>query len=400
MNRTSPANATKAVAWSRLITLLLGEGVLFGLFLILGSDPTRRVDFAHFSTWINQVSPSQAIVAFALLVGVVGAFWLFASTLLYLAARLMHLSRVSDGLGILTLPAVRRMVDGALAVSIAGTTLFGAGRMAMAAPVTHEASVVSIQANRAAPQRLNAYDFDLTKVFRATSDVPEPAGDGEQSGPAEDAVVRPSTPDANAAQDNAGVAPGAQSESPDSASEVPQPAGDAEVPADQTPTTTTAPGPATDVPDPAGNEAMPRPEVAPEVAPQAAPQVAPEAAPEASSGNNAVSRQAAPSPADDSTATPPGVSDDGTQAPAAPTTPDTPVVAGESAQVGSYTVEPGDNFWVIAQRQVEAKLGRAPSNEEVRAYWMVLIEANRGNFRSGNPNLIFPGEQFVLPPVG
>ena len=65
----------------------------------------------------------------------------------------------------------------------------------------------------------------------------------------------------------------------------------------------------------------------------------------------------------------------------------------------SYTVQSGDNFWTIAANQVQAKLGHAPTNEEVRAYWVVLIEANQANISSGNPNLIFPGETFTLPPV-
>ncbi len=32
-------------------------------------------------------------------------------------------------------------------------------------------------------------------------------------------------------------------------------------------------------------------------------------------------------------------------------------------------------------------------------YWVVVIEANRSRVRSGDPDLIYPGEVIVLPPV-
>jgi len=97
-----------------------------------------------------------------------------------------------------------------------------------------------------------------------------------------------------------------------------------------------------------------------------------------------------PAPADDPTTTP---------TPGAPSVPE-PTVSGTSVSAAqSYTVQSGDNFWTIAANQVQGKLGRTPTNEEVRAYWVVLIEANQANISSGNPNLIFPGETFTLPPV-
>jgi hypothetical protein len=34
---------------------------------------------------------------------------------------------------------------------------------------------------------------------------------------------------------------------------------------------------------------------------------------------------------------------------------------------------------------------------EVHGYWTRVLDANRGALRSGNPDLIFPGESVVLP---
>jgi nucleoid-associated protein YgaU len=41
----------------------------------------------------------------------------------------------------------------------------------------------------------------------------------------------------------------------------------------------------------------------------------------------------------------------------------------------------------------------APTNREVAEYWRKVIDANRDRLRSGDPNLIYPGEEIILPPL-
>jgi nucleoid-associated protein YgaU len=62
----------------------------------------------------------------------------------------------------------------------------------------------------------------------------------------------------------------------------------------------------------------------------------------------------------------------------------------------------GDNLWAIArERLAAARSGGSgePTNREVAEYWMRVVEANRGRLRSGDPDLIYPGEEVILPPV-
>ncbi len=66
--------------------------------------------------------------------------------------------------------------------------------------------------------------------------------------------------------------------------------------------------------------------------------------------------------------------------------------ASPSAPAATHVVAPGDNFWRIAETHVG-------ENGDVGSYWRELIAANRERLRSGDPDLIFPGEVFVLPPV-
>lgn len=66
----------------------------------------------------------------------------------------------------------------------------------------------------------------------------------------------------------------------------------------------------------------------------------------------------------------------------------------------TYVVEPGDNLWTIAERQVVRMTGTSEAEvaaEQVLRYWVRLQEANRDRLRSGNPDLIFAGEELVLP---
>lgn len=65
-----------------------------------------------------------------------------------------------------------------------------------------------------------------------------------------------------------------------------------------------------------------------------------------------------------------------------------------------YRVEDGDNFWLIAERHMTEQLGRAATDADVQRYWLRLIDANRSRLATADPNLIYPGQHFVLPEVG
>ena len=80
--------------------------------------------------------------------------------------------------------------------------------------------------------------------------------------------------------------------------------------------------------------------------------------------------------------------------PATGSTPDRPPAA-------SWSVEPGECFWSIAEAVLVRAGGRPPSNQEVVRYWLRLIEANRATLADpANPDLVFPGQVFTIPPPG
>jgi nucleoid-associated protein YgaU len=58
-----------------------------------------------------------------------------------------------------------------------------------------------------------------------------------------------------------------------------------------------------------------------------------------------------------------------------------------------HVVAAGESLWTIAAARV------APG-ADVAPYWARVVDANRQSLRSGNPNLIYPGEVVELPNAG
>ena len=75
---------------------------------------------------------------------------------------------------------------------------------------------------------------------------------------------------------------------------------------------------------------------------------------------------------------------------------------GGAEQASSHRVVPGDNLWTIARDHLAEIRGRPAaelSDREIAVYWLKVIKANRARLKSGEPDLIYPGERTVLPPV-
>jgi hypothetical protein len=79
---------------------------------------------------------------------------------------------------------------------------------------------------------------------------------------------------------------------------------------------------------------------------------------------------------------------------AAPVEPPTPVRR-------TWVVAPGGSFWATAEAELAATLGRTPTDAEVAPFWTALVEHNRSRLADPtNPDLIFAGQTFELPPPG
>lgn len=74
--------------------------------------------------------------------------------------------------------------------------------------------------------------------------------------------------------------------------------------------------------------------------------------------------------------------------------------ANNSGEVDLVVVEDGDSFWTIAATTLTDTWGRIPTDAETADYWRQLVEANRHRLEPPyDPDLIYPGQTFQLPPI-
>jgi len=87
--------------------------------------------------------------------------------------------------------------------------------------------------------------------------------------------------------------------------------------------------------------------------------------------------------------------------PAAPVRPPRPPAVPTldvTADAPTWRVARGQCFWTIAEAVVSARRGRPVLDREIVPYWRLLIAANRSRLRDpANPDLIFPGQVFIVP---
>jgi hypothetical protein len=77
----------------------------------------------------------------------------------------------------------------------------------------------------------------------------------------------------------------------------------------------------------------------------------------------------------------------------------TPVVEDTATAERSptYTVRKGDSLWSIASGRLNESLD-TPNRAELARYWRSVVALNAARLRSGDPDLIFPGEVIEFPP--
>ncbi len=66
----------------------------------------------------------------------------------------------------------------------------------------------------------------------------------------------------------------------------------------------------------------------------------------------------------------------------------------------TWTVKPGDNLWLVAESTLSTARDGQVEDGELVSYWRAVVDVNRSSLRDhNNPDLIFPGQVLILPPV-
>lgn len=62
---------------------------------------------------------------------------------------------------------------------------------------------------------------------------------------------------------------------------------------------------------------------------------------------------------------------------------------------GTVVVQAGDHLWKISARHLDEQAGES----EIAPYWRRVVDVNTPRLRSGDPDLIYPGEIVQLPAI-
>jgi hypothetical protein len=352
----------------------------------LGRLPAMQIPWDRPLPWLLDSPVQDVLGSLARMVGLVMAYWLLVSTLLYLLASLSHLPAAVRAVRWLTLPLVRRVAEHAVAVTLA-TSMVGGGTLASAGPAgaaPSRADGVGPPGHRgpvaAAPAPAPARRWAAT-ALGAGRDAAQPtsstAGQEEPSPPryrptlagkepttAAPTTTQPATTDTDGSSPQGGAAGQATSTTlrPPAYTFRPPPTPRPPPTTSPRPTTTTTTTPTTTTTRP-----PPTPRPPPTTSPRP------------------------------TTTTPPTPT-----APAPTPPPEGGPAPGGGEQAASHRVVEGDNLWTIARDHLAAVRNRSAadlSDREIGAYWVTVVEENEGRLRSGDPDLIYPGEEVTLPPV-
>ena len=180
---TAGRSAPLRRAGSLLGLLALELGAVLALHW-LGRFPGLRIRWDEPVPWVLSSPVQEVIGALLRTVGLVMAYWLLASTVLYLLASLTRLPSAVRAVAWATLPLARRVADHAVAVTLA-TSMVGGGTLGVAGP-----ALAADRGGAGPPARKPVAAAQATgssgqqEQPPSTPYVPEPAGQVPTSGSA------------------------------------------------------------------------------------------------------------------------------------------------------------------------------------------------------------------------
>ncbi len=403
--------------------LLLWCGLLatgLALFHAVGDGPLAPPppDPAAWTAWLAERDGLVATAALLRLVVLALTWYLVGATAVGLVARLARSVRAVRFADALTVPALRRLLQASVGLSLATGVVVSAVPAGVAvageppAVIAGEADATPGRAEVATPALdvISAWERDLPPPLRLLGGEPAPSSATDL-----DVVV----PEPLPSERDAPVPPPLRRlDVPASATEVPDAA------TDDQPLSTSVPAPGS-----AGREVVLR-HLGPSGAdagrwtgrvPSGPVGAEGSAAPVGPAGQDAVTSTARRGEAGHHSITPRGAgldagtppargderAEDGASGPPATATLPEEGTAERPGEehleelpdaTAEHTVVAGESLWTIARDVVAGELGRGPTEAEVVGYWLDLVEVQRPFLANpDDPDLIFPGERVRLP---
>lgn len=119
--------------------VLLIEAALV-VALHLAGAVTGVVPLGSLGSWLTTADPTTVLVAVARMAGLAIGYWLVASTILYAVSYHLGLGSMTRALQWVTLPVIRRLVQGTLALSLTGASMIGPSLVVAAPAMAQQAA--------------------------------------------------------------------------------------------------------------------------------------------------------------------------------------------------------------------------------------------------------------------
>jgi hypothetical protein len=348
-------------AWPLLWWLLSLIGAVW-LFAWLGQGPMAAPpigDLAELRAWYAERTPPEALFAGARLLVLALGWYLLGATTIGAVARVMRAARLVAVADFLTVPAVRRLLQGALGVGLA------------AAAVTSVPAAHTVGAGPSAAHALADPDFDsgsppaeggpLLRMTEEATQATPAAAPAVVDGPNltmshEPAAAPPTSPTVEDDRDDVELAVNRQA--------------------------------AMDAPD-SVLAALPPALAAPSTAAASVPHPPEDSVEVSEAGDEGdVEHQDIVDP----DAEAPDTNGLDAEVPA--------ISEGEARSGSSHVIVAGEHLWSIAETTLADAGDGDPTDAEIARYWQSVIDLNRDRLPDpGNPDLVHPGLRIELPPL-
>src|SRR5829696_9043461 len=376
----------------------------------LGRLEGLRIGWDKPVDWLLSTPVQDVLGALLRTVGLVMAYWLLASTLLYLLASLTRLPAAVRAVGWATLPMVRRVADHAVAVTLA-TSMVGGGTLGVAGPaLAADRGRAGPPARKpvAAAQAASAAQDGTTSTtvypFKGAGQAPT---DADQDTAPEDGKPTTTTEETTTT-----------TEETTTTGETTTTAGETTTTRETTsttrePTTTQAPTTTEPKTTTTRQSTTTTPTTRPPTTTQPPYVPKPAGPPSRGAATSAPTTQTTAPPSSTTSTT--GLRPPAYRFPAAGTSPaqkEGPPSghSGGSGSTGSqkepsektqpskpkpHKVKRGESLWTIARDRLASAQGGSgePTNREVARYWLRVVKANKKHLWSKDPDLIYPKEK-------
>jgi hypothetical protein len=130
-------NSTNRVARLDLLAVLLVETALVVVLHRVGAD-TYSVPLRSTVDWLQTADPTVVLVALARLMALAIGYWLVTTTVLYAGSYHLGWASMTRALHWVTLPIIRRTVQGVTALSLTGVSILGPSSLTVAPALAQE----------------------------------------------------------------------------------------------------------------------------------------------------------------------------------------------------------------------------------------------------------------------